>query len=261
MVLAFSRITDNESFLTEFVGLDNFKEALTTDVEFIPALTESLKNLVNIPIVIIFALFVATLLNRNIRGRGFFRAMFVLPLLIGTGAVMAVIEGNNTQVSLGMMQQTAEASGASSFQDLALSQQLVTLFGESLSGYVGAIINRISSVMWISGVQIIIFLGVLQTIPTQLYEAAVVDGASEFDKLWKITLPLTMPAILLNSVYTLIDSFTSKDNVVITYISRVSFKDFMLAKGSALSWMYFLIIALLLAAVFAAVRKRVFYMG
>jgi ABC-type sugar transport system permease subunit len=133
--------------------------------------------------------------------------------------------------------------------------------GPVLSGYVGGIINRVSSVMWMSGIQIIIFLGALQTIPQQLYEAAVVDGASEFDKLWKITLPLTMPAILLNIVYTLIDSFTSSNNQVIAYISKVSFTDFLLTYGSALSWVYFLIIGIILAIVFAVMRRRTFYLG
>ena len=115
--------------------------------------------------------------------------------------------------------------------------------------------------MWISGVQIIIFLGVLQTIPTQLYEASVVDGASEFDKLWKITIPLTMPAILLNIVYTLIDSFTRTDNKVIAYISEVSFKNFMLSYGSALSWTYFSIIGVLLILIFIVMKRYTFYMG
>ena len=261
LVLAFSVIKDNITFETQFVFFSNFRDALTSDTKFQPALIESLKDLVNIPIVIIFSLFVATLLNRNIRGQGFFRAMFVLPILIGTGSVMAAIEGNQSQVAISMGAQAAQSGGAS-FQDIVLNEQLTTLFGGALSDTIGTIINRISSVMWISGVQIIIFLGVLQTIPAQLYEASVVDGASEFDKLWKITLPLTMPAILLNTVYTLIDSFTSRNNAVISYIADVTFGDtMMLSYGSALSWIYFVVVSIVLALVFLFMRKRTFYMG
>ena len=234
-------------------------------MNFGPALLSSLYDLVNVPIVIVFALFVATLLNREIRGRGFFRAMFVLPILIGSGAVMSALQGNHSQVSVDMSAAASAASTAASsgmnFQDLILSERLMSLLGTTLSGYVGAIINRISSVMWISGVQIVIFLGVLQTIPTQLYEASVVDGASEFDKLWKITLPLTMPAILINVVYTVIDSFTSSGNAVIAYISQDSYKNYLLSYGSALRWIYFVIIGLLLAAVFAVLRRGMFYLG
>lgn len=265
LVLAFSSITDQVNFELKFVFLDNFKEALTTDVNFLPALMQSLANLVDIPIVIIFSLFVATLLNKNIKGRGFFRVMFLLPIVIGAGAVMEAIQGNSSQVSvaLGQMQGAggAAADAGVSFQDLVLNNQLTTLLGPELSGIIGAVVNKISSVMWISGVQIVIFLGVLQTIPESLYEAAVVDGASEFDKLWKITLPLTMPAIQLNIVFTLISSFTSADNAVISYITDVSFGSFMLSYGSALSWIYFLIIGILLAITFKILKRYTFYMG
>lgn len=262
-MLAFSSIKDAATFSLQFVFLDNFKEALTTDVNFQPALLSSLKDLVNIPIVIVFSLFVAILLNRNLKGRGIFRTIFVLPILLGSGAVMEALQGNHSQVSvsLGAALQASGTASNINFKDLMLNDQLTALLGSTLSGYVGGIINTISSVMWISGVQILIFLGVLQTIPTQLYEASIVDGASEFDKLWKITLPLTMPAILINIVYTLIDSFTSKSNKVISYISDISFKNFMLSYGSALSWIYFAMIGLLLIVVFAVMKRYTFYLG
>ena len=127
----------------------NFQDALTNDMEFMPNLRSSLLDLVNVPIAIIFSLFVATLLNRNLKGRGFFRAMFLLPVLLGTGAVMSAIQGNSSQVSLslGGAAQEAASSAAVSFQDLVIGDQLETLLGSQLSGYVGAIVNRISSVM------------------------------------------------------------------------------------------------------------------
>ncbi len=261
LVLAFSTIKNNATFELEFVWFKNFQDALTNDMEFMPNLRSSLLDLVNVPIAIIFSLFVATLLNRNLKGRGFFRAMFLLPVLLGTGAVMSAIQGNSSQVSLslGGAAQEAASSAAVSFQDLVIGDQLETLLGSQLSGYVGAIVNRISSVMWLSGIQIIIFLGSLQTIPASLYEAAVVDGASEFDKLWKITLPMVMPAVLLNTIYTLIDSFTSSSNKVISYIQTVSFKNFLLSYGSALSWMYFVIVGVVIAVAFAVIRRFTFY--
>lgn len=260
-MLAFSTIKNNATFELEFVWFKNFQDALTNDMEFMPNLRSSLLDLVNVPIAIIFSLFVATLLNRNLKGRGFFRAMFLLPVLLGTGAVMSAIQGNSSQVSLslGGAAQEAASSAAVSFQDLVIGDQLETLLGSQLSGYVGAIVNRISSVMWLSGIQIIIFLGSLQTIPASLYEAAVVDGASEFDKLWKITLPMVMPAVLLNTIYTLIDSFTSSSNKVISYIQTVSFKNFLLSYGSALSWMYFVIVGVVIAVAFAVIRRFTFY--
>ena len=228
-------------------------------MDFVPALWSSVQDIINIPIVIVFSLMVAILLNKKLHGRGFFRVVFMLPLLLGTSVIMSSIQGNNAQVAMsaGLTAGTASAAQAvNTFQDLALNHHLQAVLGTTLSGYVGDIINRISSVMWISSIQIIIFLGALQSIPESLYEAADIDGASAFDKLWKITLPMVMPAIEVNIVFTVINSFTNSDNEVMTYISNVSFKNLMLSYGSALIWMYFVIVAVILAVVFF-VTKRV----
>ena len=256
VVLAFSTVADLKKFELKFAGLDNFKQALTNDMEFFPTLVTSLKDLVNIPIVIVFSMIVAIMLNKKFRGRGFFRLIFMLPLLLGTSVIMDSLQGNHAQVSMAVSA-VAENSETvtNSFQDLALNHQLQAFFGVALSKYIGDIVNRISSVMWISSIQIIIFLGALQSIPNSLYEAADIDGASAFDKLWKITLPMTMPAIELNIVFTVINSFTSSENSVMTYISNVSFSNLMLSYGSALVWMYFLLVAVILAVVFRITQK------
>lgn len=160
---------------------------------------------------------------------------------------MDTIRGNHAEVSvmLGMAVDKAEVI-VNSFQDLRLDNQLQTFLGAQLSGNVADIVNRISSVMWISSIQIIIFLGALQNIPKSMYEAADMDGASEFEKLWKITIPMVMPAMELNIIFTIISSFTSASNSVMTYISNVSFKNLMLSYGSAMAWMYFALIGILL---------------
>lgn len=155
---------------------------------------------------------------------------------------------------LGMAVDKAEVI-VNSFQDLRLDNQLQTFLGAQLSGNVADIVNRISSVMWISSIQIIIFLGALQNIPKSMYEAADMDGASEFEKLWKITIPMVMPAMELNIIFTIISSFTSASNSVMTYISNVSFKNLMLSYGSAMAWMYFALIGILLLFVFAIMRR------
>lgn len=213
-------------------------------------------DLVNIPIVIVFSLIIAILLNKKFRGRGIFRVIFILPLLLSNGVIMDTIRGNHAEVSvmLGMAVDKAEVI-VNSFQDLRLDNQLQTFLGAQLSGNVADIVNRISSVMWISSIQIIIFLGALQNIPKSMYEAADMDGASEFEKLWKITIPMVMPAMELNIIFTIISSFTSASNSVMTYISNVSFKNLMLSYGSAMAWMYFALIGILLLFVFAIMRR------
>lgn len=257
VVLAFSTVTDLRNFRIVFAGLDNFKQAITNDMEFFPALYSSLMDLVNIPIVLSYSLIAAILLNKKFKGRGIFRVIFILPLLLGSSVIMESLQGNHAEVavSAGLTAKSAADTVTNSFQDILLSHQLKMFFGERLSGYVGSIINRISSVMWISSIQIIIFLGSLQNIPKSLYEAADMDGASEFEKLWMITLPMVMPSIELNIVFTVISSFTSSDNALMAYISNVSFKNLMLSYGSAMAWMYFLLVGIIMFAVFRVTRK------
>jgi ABC-type sugar transport system permease subunit len=257
VVLAFSTVINLKNFQIVFAGLDNFKQALTNDMEFFPALYSSLLDLVNIPIVITYALLMAILLNKKFKGRGFFRVIFILPLLLGSSVIMDSLQGNHAEVavSMGVTGQSVADTVTNSFQDILLNHQLQTFFGERLSGYVGNIINRISSVMWISSIQIIIFLGALQNIPQSLYEAAEIDGASEFEKFWKITLPMVMPSVELNVVFTVINSFTSSDNALMTYISNVSFKNLMLSYGSAMAWMYFLLVGIIMAVILMVIRK------
>lgn len=254
-MLAFSTVIDTKSFQLAFAGLSNFTQALTNDMEFMPALYASLKDMINIPIVIVYSLVVAILLNKDFKGRGFFRVVFILPLLLGTSVIMETISGNHAQVSVALGNAAASSDAVThSFKDLLLDNQLQTLFGPTLSSYVGGIVNRISSVTWISSIQIIIFLGALQNIPKTLYEAADMDGASEFEKLWKITLPMVIPSIELNVVFTIINSFTSADNKMMTYVTNVSFKNMMLSYGSAMAWMYFMIVAIILALMFGVMK-------
>lgn len=249
-MLAFSNVTDLKTFQTTFAGLDNFVRALTNDMEFLPALYTSILDLINVPIVILYSLFIAILLNKKFKGRGLYRLLFILPLLIGTGVISEALSGNSAQIGMSLGAASDAAGNASvSFQDLRLNNQLTALLGTQLSGYVGAIVNRVSDVMWTSSIQIILFLGTLQTIPDALYEAAVIDGASEFEQLLKITLPMSLPTIEIGMIYTVIDYFTSSDNKLMIYISNISFDSLMLSYGSAMAWMYFLVVGVILLIV------------
>jgi len=261
--LAFSNITDITEFRMAWTGFDNFANAFARDIQFFPLLLDSVGNmLANTPIVVVFSLFIAILLNREIRGKGLFRVAFLLPVLLGTGIVMQTIRGNYGVVDISSQMGSASTGpGGAELGEIGINHYLVTLIGPVAAGYLQAVLRKVSEILWMSGIQIILLLGSLQTIPTPYYEAALCDGASEWEKFWKVTLPLTMPTILLVTVYTVIDSFTSADNGVIRYITGVSFANFNLAYGSALSWMYFLLVGIVILAVFAIMRRRVFYMG
>lgn len=259
LILAFSAVVDLSTFTTRFVGLANFSEALVNDINFIPYLIDSIRDmLVNTPVILVFSFFIAILLNRDLKLRGLFRAAFLLPILLGTGAVMSAIQGNSANVGFSLGDTAQSAQNIASVTDIEISEQITLLLGPVAAEYLQDVLNRVSSILWMSGIQIIVFLGALQTIPASLYEAAYCDGATQWEKFWKITLPMSTPTILLILIYTMIDFFTNVENAVMSYIITVSFGNFMLSYGSALSWMYFIVVSVILLIVALFMRRFTF---
>ena len=128
-------------------------------------------------------------------------------------------------------------------------------FGATITDAVQTILGVLVTVLWGCGVQILLFLSGLQSISPALYEAAKIDGATEWEIFWKVTIPMISPMMLLNLVYTLVDSFTNKSSELLTYVNKVGLKEFQY--GPALGWIYFAFIGLLVAIVFAIMQKHI----
>jgi len=105
----------------------------------------------------------------------------------------------------------------------------------------------------------LIFLSGLQSISPAIYESCSIDGATAWETFWKITFPMISPMILVNGIYTIIDSFTAESNKVMTFISSVYEQADGNVISSAMSWMYFLIVCLIIAAVAGVMSAYVFY--
>lgn len=105
----------------------------------------------------------------------------------------------------------------------------------------------------------LIFLAGLQSISPAIYEACKIDGATGWETFWKITFPMISPMILVNAVYTIIDSFTTESNTVMSYISGIAGKENGEVISTAMAWVYFLIVVLILAAVAGIMSMFVFY--
>ena len=107
-------------------------------------------------------------------------------------------------------------------------------------------------------VEILLFLSGLQSIPGSLYEAASVEGATAWESFWKITVPMISPIILVNVIFTIIDSFTSYSNGLMQYIlSETSQLHYSYA--AAMTWIYFAAIMAVLGAILGLVSKKIFY--
>jgi len=233
----------------EFVGLENYVEAFTIDIEFVPYLLETFRNLLlDVPFILAFSLAVALLAMQEVPGIGAFRAIFFLPVVIGSAAVIGrMFDMTGDQVVL--------------FRGEGAQQFLQIYLGERLPDFM-QFLNRAIFVLWRSGVQILIFIAGLKGIDPALYEAAEVDGASAWGRFWKVTLPMLSPVILVNIIYTIIDSFTDYFNRVLWYIRLVTFvTDLRIGYPSALGVIYFILIFVLVILVFIFVSRFTFYRG
>lgn len=254
------QIIPSGGFTLEFVGLKNYQEAFFTDTNFARTLVTGIGELIiDIPAILLFSLFMAVLLNQKMVGRGAFRAIFFLPVILATGfmtslGIMDVVGGSMTGG-------IDDGSGASAADSIVSAIDLQSLFanmkvGTDLVKYVVEMINKIYSIVNRSGVQMLIFLSGLQSISPAIYEACRIDGASGWETFWKITFPMISPMILVNAVYTVIDAFTIESNTVMSYIQSSKMNDNV---TGAMSWIYFLIVILIIAVVAGIMSMFVFY--
>lgn len=190
-----------------------------------------------IPIIVIFALLVAIMLNYKFPGRMMFRTVFFLPVIFSSGQIIQEFyeQGEGT---LGFLEQ------------YNISSYVSMVFPGAWGATISSVLNSFVLILWYSGVQILIFLAGRQTISSSVYEAARIDGASPWESFWKITLPGMVPFIFLNTIYTLVDLFTFPRNPI---MQRVNTEDYGLS--SALVWIYFAIVLLFLAVIMLAFAR------
>lgn len=258
-----------------WVGLSNYKNALVatgadSEVTFLEKMFKGFATqIVEVIAIILLSLFVAILLNQKMVGRAAFRAIFFVPVIVGAGIIAKIdaiklnSEINDVMSATGSLDMGGVGGGG--IGSLVDSMDISALFqnlgiGQSLVGKVADLVKDIYHLVNRSGVQMLIFLAGLQSISPSIYESCQMEGASSWEIFWKITLPMLSPIILANSVYTVIDSFTSQSNDVMTYILNMEANSTIVSgKQAASAWLYFslVIITLLLVALIA--RKTVFY--
>jgi len=242
------------------IGFDNYIRLFTsftytldgTVYPFLRLMYESISGtLIELPIIIIFSLLIAILLNQKFRGRGLVRTIFFLPIIFGLGVLA------NLSVSDAM----------SNFLEITISSQPIFklldigfLFERSgiPIGVMKVLDNAVIEVFHIisfSGVQILIFLAALQSINPTLYEVADIEGASKYESFWKITLPMIVPIIITTIVYTFVDVLYRSP--ITKVIQDTAFTDLTAGPGlsSAISVIFLLLTMALLAGIILLVRR------
>ncbi len=260
------KIGQGAGFTLEFVGLENYQSALFVDPGFVQTLTSGIQQLIfDIPAIVIFSLFMAVLLNQKMMGRAAFRAIFFIPVIISTGIVDSIDQSNTMLDYMGDTESGInDGSGQNTTSEILSAVDIERLFenmkvGTELVEYVVNMVNNIYDIINRSGVQMLIFLAGLQSISPAIYESCDIDGATAWETFWKITFPMISPMILVNAIYTVIDSFTSQSNQVMTYISTVYKQTGGNVLSSAMAWIYFLIVLLIIGLVALILSSYVFY--
>lgn len=234
-------------FQTTFQGLRYYREMLKVQPQFLLNLQTVLTEvLYRVPMVIIFSTFAAVMLNRQFVGRSFFRAVFFLPVIIMSGALISVLSADTVSSSV-----MGSSSGGNQILNMTVLQEILSALpiGTSIVNFLTAAVNSLVDISWYSGIQVLLILAGLQNIPGSLYEAAKIEGANAWSCFWKITFPGCMPMLFLTVVYTIIDYFTSSNNVMIKLIRDEAFSNFNYSYASALSIGYALIVLLVVGAI------------
>jgi len=241
---------------TSYAGLKNYIFLFTEYVVdgnnvFSVSLINFMQGLViDLPVIIIFSTIVAVLLNKKFRGHTVIKAIFFIPVIYNLAVINETLTGT-------FGQHIAESMR----QDVSFVNQITRFFrdigiGEGLLEIVLSAVDRIFIIVNLSGIQILIFVAAIQSIPKHLYEAADIEGATKYEIFWKITIPMITPMILTAAIYTIVDSFT---RAPITRFLQTSVANGNYGLGSAISISYFVINLVIVGVVFLLFRGKVFY--
>ncbi len=229
-------INSTEGMQFSWRGFDYYYEALRVDTTFLTTLGSNVLFICcATPIILVFSLIIAILLNKEFRGRTFFRVLFFFPVIIMSGSVIQELLGSYS-IDFATM------------SDAVYS--FLTALPSVLQKPIFFALENLVLILWFSGVQILLFLASLQKVGPALYEAADIDGAGAWEKFWKITLPHVKPMILLNAVYTVMEIANYSGNQVISKISSHIFEvNRPFSFSAAMSWIYFLVVCAILGLI------------
>lgn len=244
----------------DFVGLTNYIYAFREHGTFKQVLTDSIGYmLLDLPLIIFFSLFMGILLNREFKGRTLVRAIFFFPVILNSEAIASTLQLSMQMMAGGISAGTSEMAASSNSVDIGYYIDMFRNLSipDFLLEYIVTAVERISDIISASGVQIVIFLAALQSIPSSMYEVAKIEGATDYETFWKVTFPMVMPHIITNVVYTIIDAFAGSEVITLAYDTAFSFYNYGLS--SVFSLVSTIITCFILVVVCRFIQKRTFY--
>lgn len=252
-----------EGMVQTLAGWENYRYAFLVDPDYRVLLVNGARGMVvDTILIMIFSFFVANILNQRFIGRSFARTVFFLPVILATGIVASITDNADIFNPMTITSTTTGQFGSAGLTTLfSLRTFLYQMsLNDTVSTAVIYAVNNTYNIVNSSGVQILVFLAALQSISPSIFEASKVEGASKWEEFWKITFPIITPMIFVNIVYTIIDSFTNPIYGIMDYIRNQAFGAARIGYASALSWIYFAVILLVLGLSSWIFSRRMTYL-
>ena len=247
LLFSFSNVNlTPDGFVSNWVGFKNYFNIFTSDTDFILALKSYLVTMIiYVPLITIFSLMLAMMLNSKIKTKGLFRTIFFLPVVITSGPVMRILIEQGVTAMPGV-------------NTLVNVEEMTSNMPELMRMAFNVLTSEFIMILWFSGIQILVFLTGLQKIDKGVYEASAIDGANKWEQFWKVTLPAINPTIVINVVFTTVMQSIFALNPIILKI-QTDMNDTAEGKGygysSALAFTYFMIMVVTLV-IFVLIFKK-----
>lgn len=237
--------------VTTFIGFQNYLDIARS--QFLLPLfgTYIGKMLISVPLVVVFSILIAVLINNPIKLKGFWRTIFFLPVVISTGPVIQELTNQ-------------DATSLPSLQNSEILNYISQNLGSWIADPLELLLTSMLLILWYAGIPILIFLAGLQKIDNSIYEAASIDGASPWDRFWKITLPSISPLISVAVIYIVVSMSLFVEPMGILDQARIHMlvgaPDDNRWNGygyaAAIAWIYFLLMVIIMAIFVGAVTLK-----
>lgn len=251
-----SKVTIEQGYVgMQWVGFKNYINLFTENTDFLPAFTGTITSvLMKTPLIIVFSLFIAVILNQKFHGRVLARALFFLPVIISGGIAIEIMNGNSL-LNLASSSDTASAM----FQSKSISDMLLSAgLSPTAIDYVQSTVDSIFQLCWNSGIQILIFLAGLQSIPRSMYEVAEVEGSNAWVTFWKVTMPMLAPMLIVNVFYTVVDNMISYSNDMFQLIDSYS-NGLLFDQAAAMAILNFVVIMAMVLLIYLVGNRHIHY--
>lgn len=237
IIYSFSSIKVEASGLVlDWVGLYNYDATLFKNPDYLNQVRDAIISMFySLPMIIALSLILAVLLNQKYKGRTIMRILFFLPVIIESSVVIRLL--SDTSINVPIFNFSTEGQGFMDYEMILSNLNLPPQITEFLTFF----LSNAVSLTWSCGVQIILFLAGLQSIPESLYEVSKIEGANKWDEFWQITVPMLRHVLSLVIIYTMISKFTSSTNeVVASSLKLMQVNDYSTA--AAMLWFYFVVV-------------------